>query len=89
MRQGVLAGGAGDQAHHAVSKGNEVAQSDAVKNAKEDAKKQLDERGAPTHVYAYTEDMGGKSMSIEVWIWCDKKKANVYYLGKDNGEVTW
>jgi tetratricopeptide (TPR) repeat protein len=74
---------------NSMSRGNEVALADAIKNAQEDAKKALSERGNPTHVYAYTEDMGGKSMSIESWIWCNKKKSNVYYLGKDNGEVGW
>jgi len=74
---------------NAMSKGNEVPLADATKGATEDTKKALDERGNPTHVYAYTQDMGGKTMSIEVWSWCDKKKANVYYLGKDNGEVSW
>jgi predicted Zn-dependent protease len=73
----------------AMSKGNEVPIADAIKNAQEDAKKASADRGNPTHVYAYTEDMGGKTMSIEVWTWCDKEKANVYYLGKDNGEVDW
>ena len=74
---------------NAMSKGSEVPGADLSKNATEDAKKALDERGQPTHGYAYTEDMGGKTMSIETWVWCNKKKANVYYLGKDNGEVTW
>jgi len=74
---------------NAISKGNEVPIADAVKNAIEDAKKTHGERGDPAHVYAYTQDMGGKSMSIEVWLWCDKEKGNVYYLGKDNGEVEW
>ncbi|HET9234012.1 MAG TPA: hypothetical protein VFP10_07740, partial [Candidatus Eisenbacteria bacterium] len=62
---------------------------DAKNNAREDQTKALGERGDPTLVYAYTEDMGGKTVSIESWIWSDKKKANVYYLGKDNGEVGW
>ena len=74
---------------NSMSKGNEVPIADAIKNAKEDAQKALTERGNPTHVYAYTEDMGGKTMSIETWIWCEKEKANVYYLGKDNGEASW
>lgn len=74
---------------NSMSKGSEVPMADAVKNAKEDAQKALSDRGNPTAAYAYTEDMGGKSMSIESWIWCNKKKANVYYLGKDNGEVSW
>jgi hypothetical protein len=74
---------------NAMSKGNEVPLADATKNAKEDAQKALADHENPTHVFAYTQEMGGKTMSIEVWIWCVKKAANVYYLGKDNGEVNW
>jgi len=33
--------------------------------------------------------MAGKIVSVECWIWHAKKKASVYYLGKDNGEVRW
>jgi len=70
-------------------RGSEVPVLDAAKNAQEDAKKAQGERGDPTHVYAYTQVMGETTKQIQVWLWCNKKKANVYYLGKDNGEVDW
>ena len=74
---------------NSIGKGSGVPVPDAVKNAGEDQKKALVDRGEPALVYAYTTDMGGKTVSVESWLWSVKKKANVYYLGKDNGEVGW
>ena len=72
-----------------IANGSKVEIQDAEKNAGPDQAKALTERGKPTLVFTHTEDMGGKTVSIDSWIWSDKKKATVYYLGQDNGEVSW
>ena len=74
---------------NSMTTGSPVTIEDAVKNAGEDQKKALTDRGQPSLVYAYTADMAGKIVSVECWLWHAKKKASVYYLGKDNGEVRW
>jgi tetratricopeptide (TPR) repeat protein len=74
---------------NSISKGSTVPISDAKKNAIEDAATALTSMGDPDHVFAYTDVLQNKTVSIETWLWCGKHKATVFYLGKNNGDVPW